>query len=284
MVPEDLELASAAEALERVRPALGGRLLLASDFDGTISRLSLDMWRSATIPTAQRALRSLAAAADTHVAFISGRTVADLAGRVAVGGATYHGDHGAQWATAVRGFRPRRLRAEHEPVDPAVQSMADRLKAAVPSLVGEDWLLLEDKGSALTFHFRRAPDIEAARARVRAAVDAVDTEGLLDQPGGVRMWELRPRGATTKRRTLAWLIERYRPDVVIMLGDDRNDARAFEVITKARSNDGLASLAVGVLSRASEPAELARAADVVFASAHVSARFLTLLAQERRRR
>lgn len=282
-MPEELELVSAAEALERVRPALDGRLLLASDFDGTISRLSLDMWRSATVPAAQRALRSLAAATDTHVAFISGRTVADLAGRVAVGGATYHGDHGAQWATAVRGFRPRQLRAEHEPVDPAVQAMADRLKAEVPPMVDEDWLMLEDKGSALTFHFRRAPDVEAARARVRAAVDTVDAEGLLDQPGGIRMWEVRPRGATTKRRTVARLIERYRPDVVVMLGDDGNDARAFEAIAEARSNHGLASLAVGVLSRASDPLELARAADVVFAGAHVSASFLTLLARQRRR-
>ena len=38
LTSDELELASAAEALERIRPALDGRLLLATDFDGTISR------------------------------------------------------------------------------------------------------------------------------------------------------------------------------------------------------------------------------------------------------
>ena len=189
---DELELASAAEALELIRPLLDGRLLLASDFDGTISRLTLDLWSSAVAPAAQRALRSLAAADDTHVAFISGRTVPDLARRVAVGGATYHGDHGAEWATAERGFRVDRLDIQHEPVDPAVQATAERLKVEVPAIVDEDWLEIEDKGSALSFHFRRAPDVVSARTKVRAAIDTVDHAGLLDQPGGVRMWEVRP--------------------------------------------------------------------------------------------
>ena len=281
---DELELASAAEALERIRPALDGRMLLATDFDGTISRLDLDMWRSAVVPAAQRALRSLAAADDTHVAFISGRTVADLAGRVRVGRATYHGDHGAEWAAAERGFRPDRLRIEHEPVDPATQSMADRLKVEVPPLVDEDWLMLEDKGSSLSFHFRRAADVDAARASVRAAVDTIDSKGVLDQPGGVRMWELRPRGATTKRQTLERLIEEHRPDLVVMLGDDRNDTAAFGAIGAARAANGLEGLAVGVLSRASDPLQLEQASDVVFAGAYVSARFLSLLARERSRR
>lgn len=280
----ELGSASAAEALELVRSAMGGRLLLASDFDGTISRLGLDMWKSAVVPAAQRALRSLAAADDTHVAFISGRSVADLAGRVGVGRASYHGDHGAEWASAARGFRPRHLRIEREPVDPVVQAMIDRLKVEVPSMIDEPWLALEDKGSALTFHFRLAPDIDAARDRVRAAVDAVDLDGLLDQPGGVRMWELRPPGAATKRRTLESLIEKLRPDVVVMLGDDRNDTAAFGAVREARATNGVRGLAVGVLSPASDPVELARASDVVFAGAYVSARFLTLLARERSRR
>lgn len=282
-VADELELASAAEALELIRPHLDGRLLLASDFDGTISRLTLDMWSSSVVPAAQRALRSLAAADDTDVAFISGRPVSDLARRVRVGSATYHGDHGAEWAVAARGFRPDRLRIEHEPVDPVVQAMAERLKAEVPPMVDADWLELEDKGASMSFHFRRASDIPAARTTVREAIDTVDPEGVLDQPGGVRMWEVRPPGATTKRRALARLVEEHQPELVVMLGDDRHDTAAFEVIREARGA-GRAGLAVGVLSRASDPNELARTADVVFAGAYVSARFLTLLARERSRR
>ena len=161
---------SALDALRYLHPRLRGRLLLATDFDGTISRLSMEMWQVAVIPAAQRALRRLAASPDTAVAFVSGRTLTDLAPRVRVGGATYHGDHGAEWAIAARGFRATSLHVEREPVDPVVTAMADRLKVEVPRLVGADWLVVEDKGPALTFHFRRAPDIERSsgpRARSR---------------------------------------------------------------------------------------------------------------------
>jgi trehalose 6-phosphate phosphatase len=233
------------------------------------------------IPAAQRALRRLAGSPDTAVAFVSGRTLTDLAPRVRVGGATYHGDHGAEWAIAPRGFRAASLSVEREPVDPAVTAMAERLKLEVPHLVDADWLVVEDKGPALTFHFRRAPDIEGARARVRAAVDMVDPDRLLDQPGGRRAWEMRPHRATTKAQTLARLIESHRPDAVLVLGDDAHDAAAFDVLRAEREARRIEGLAIAVASPASDTAEMARHADIVFAGADVTARFLTLLAQAR---
>ncbi len=274
-------VSSAAEAMTRARPLLRGRLLLACDFDGTISRLGLDPWRAAVIPSAQRALRQLAGSPRTHVALISGRSVPDLAGRVRVGGASYHGDHGAERARTVRGFRPAHIRVEREPADPAVTAMAERLKTGVPPMVAEPWLVLEDKGPALTFHFRGAPDTDAARRRVRAAVDAIDTDGLLDQPGGRRAWELRPPGATTKGMTLERLMGEYRPDTVLMLGDDRNDALAFDALRAARDDGRVQGLAIAVVSPAADATEIAPRADLVFPGSSVAARFLGLLARAR---
>lgn len=274
---------SAAEALTRARPLLTGRLLVASDFDGTLSRLVMDPWRAGIIPAAQRALRRLAGAPDTHVALISGRTVVDLAARARIGGISYHGDHGAEWAVAPRGFRPASLRVEREPVDPTVVAMVRRLREEVPRRVPEPWLVVEDKGAAVTFHFRAAPDTDAARARVRAAVDAVDVDGLLDRPGGRRAWELRPPGATTKGRALARLIHELAPQSVLMLGDDGHDAEAFDMLRADRARGRVRGLAVAVLSPAGDPAEMARRADILLAEADVTARFLTLLARERER-
>jgi len=277
-------LTSASDAVEQLRPRLDGRLLVATDFDGTISRLSMEMWQVSVIPGAQRALRRLAAMPGTHVAFVSGRALSDLVPRVRVGGASYHGDHGSERAVAPRGFRLAGLAIEHEPVDPEVAALADRLKVEVPRRVDEEWLVVEDKGPAVTFHFRRAPNIEAAKAQVRAAVDAVDSEGLFDQPGGRRAWELRPRGATTKAQTLGRLIDEHRPDTVLMLGDDAHDAQAFDVLRSARDAGRVDGLAIAVASPAADTAEIARRADHVLAEADESARFLTLLTRELDRR
>jgi trehalose-phosphatase len=283
IVPDGVVLTSASDALERLRLRSGDRFLLATDFDGTISRLSMEMWQATVIPSAQRALRRLAAMPQTHVAFISGRTLGDLVPRVRVGAASYHGDHGSETALAPRGFRPAAVGIEREPVDPAVAAMAERLKVEVPRRLDEEWLVVEDKGPAVTFHFRRAVDVDAARARVRAVIDEIDTEGLLDQPGGRRAWELRPPGATTKGVTLARLIEEHRPDTVLMLGDDRHDAAAFDVLRSARESGWLGGLAIAVVSPAADTAEMARRADLVFGQAEVTAHFLTMLARERAR-
>jgi trehalose 6-phosphate phosphatase len=241
----------------------------------------LDPWRASTIKGAQRALRRLAVAPDTRVALISGRTVPDLAARVRIGGISYRGDHGAERAEAPRRFRVRALHVERDAADAATVAMTQRLKREVPRLVPEPWLVVEDKGPAVTFHFRSAPDTDAARVRVRAAVDSIDADGLLDQPGGVRAWELRPHGASTKGDALWRLIEEFAPDAVLMLGDDRHDASAFDVLHAARDSGLIEGLAMAVASPAADTAEMARRADLVLADPAETARFLALLAKAR---
>jgi trehalose 6-phosphate phosphatase len=270
---------SAADAFERLRPVLHGRLLLASDFDGTLAPLVPDPWSAAIVPGAQRALRRLAAAPDVDVALISGRTVADLAARARVGGVEYRGDHGSERATAARGFRASLLKVDREAADPATVAMARRLKEEVPRQVDEPWLVLEDKGPALTFHFRTAPDTDAARERVMAAADAVDPVGVLYRAGGRRAYELRPHGATTKDTALRQLIDERRPDVVVMLGDDRHDALAFDVLRAAREDHEIDGLAVGVASRADVGAVVAARADLMLADPYEAARLLSLIAR-----
>lgn len=280
LASEHLTLTSAEEALELARPMLGGRLLVASDFDHTLSHPVRDPWCAHIIPGAQRALRRLAAAPDVAVVLISGRTATDLAARARVGGIEYHGDHGAERATAPRGFRPAALSVVREPADPATAAMAQRIKTEVPQRVPEPWLVLEDKGPALTFHFRSAPDVEEAKARVRAAVDDIDSEGLLDQPGGRRAWELRPRGATTKGDALGGLIDEVRPDAVFMFGDDGHDALAFDALRAAREAGRVDGLAIAVISPASVVTDIGPRADLVFGGPEQTARFLGLLARE----
>lgn len=271
---------TAAEVFELLRPGLDdGSMLLVSDFDGTLSSLVGDPWSAAMLPAARRALRRLAVAPGVDVVLLSGRVVADLASRARVGGVTYLGDHGTEWATAPRGFRAAALRIEREAADPAVIAMADRLKVEIPARIGQTWLILEDKGPGLTFHYRSAPDHQAARRDLLAAVEAVDPGSLLDRRPGPRACELRPPGATTKGVALARLIEQRRPGFVVMLGDDRNDAMAFDTVREARARGAAEGLAVAVAGHPDITVDVVPHADVALASPHETARLLGLMAR-----
>jgi trehalose-phosphatase len=281
-MPEGYPITAPRDALERARPLLAGTLLLASDFDGTLATPALDPWQTAIVPAAEMALRQLARTAGVHVALISGRTVTDLAARAIVGGAIYLGDHGAQRAVARLTFEGGSLPVEHEVAPSHVAAMAETLRREVPRLVEAPWLVLEDKGAALTFHFRAAPDIESARQAVAAAIDAVDPGRVLHRAGGRRAQELRPPGATTKAVALARLIDELRPATVLMMGDDRHDNGAMDVLRSARAAHRIDGLAIGVDGPVALLDEVAAHADLVLAGPDDVAVFLGLLADAMR--
>ena len=271
---------SAEDALALATPMLAGRpILVASDFDGTLSDLVMDPWGAAILPLARRALRDLAVAPGVHVALISGRTAPDLAGRVRIGGATYLGNHGVE-----RGHLPRRRRAESlaievAPLPPHFTELADLLATNVERDIPESWMVVERKLPAVAFHYRGAPDIAAAAARVTAIVDATDTGCQMVRFPGPRALELRPPGAPAKGESMRALIDEHRPAVAFMLGDDRYDARAFEVLRAARAAGELDGLAIAVAAHADVLPDVAPHADLVLPGPRAAASFLSRLAR-----
>ncbi len=286
MRPRDWPLASdpvattsVAMAVEACRPLLAsGDAVVVCDFDGTLARLDLDPWAARILPVAQRALRQLARAQGVAVVFLSGRTVIDLAERTRVGGATYLGDHGAERAQAVRGFRAASLHVSREAALPLELDMAARLMAALPARVGSDWLVVEQKGASVAFHFRGAPDVPAARILVRDVVESIDADGVLVRHQGTRVLELRPQKASSKGAAMAALIEERQPRSVINLGDDRNDALAFDIVREARERGRLDGRAIAVAGHPDVTPDVASRADITLASPVHAARFLAGLA------
>ena len=150
--------------------------------------------------------------------------------------------------------------------------------AEVPRAVPDAWLVVEAKGSAVTFHFRTAPDVDAARARVLAG-------RRRHRPGGPP----RPLGRASLARAAAGrrigqgqrpcvrLIDEHRPRVVVMLGDDPTDALAFDALREAPGGRPDSGLAIAVAGRPDVSATVAPQADLVLASPREAARFLRLL-------
>lgn len=254
-------------------------LLVVSDFDGTLSRIVDNPWGAEILPLGRRALRRLAGLPGVHVAVLSGRTAGDAALRVRVGGVSYLGNHGME-----RAFLRRRGRAEamHSEIDYAAHEavhMAERLARDVPRLVADEWLVVEPKPPAVAFHYRTAPDLAQAYARLRAAVDELDPDGVLERFPGRRVLELRPYGAVAKGEALAALVEQFKPRAVFMLGDDVSDAMAFRTLSDLRGRGVTDGVAVAVQARSGVPEEVLEAADIVLASPVAATRFLSALAR-----
>lgn len=266
----------AGRALELCRPLLDRRpLLIVSDFDGTLSPTVPDPWAAAIIPAARRALRTLAGRPGIDVVVLSGRTASDVAARVRVGGARYLGNHGLERSTL-----PRRGRAETIVVtlpDDSDDHERDaiRIGRAMASLVAEPWLVVEPKGPAVTFHYRQAPDVEAAGRRVADAVERLDPDGRFVRFPGRRALELRPPGAAAKGEAVAALLDELHPAAALVLGDDRSDAEAFRTLRERRATGGVDGLALAVLARDEVPVDVRVAADAVLASPAEAARLLS---------
>ncbi len=254
-------------------------LLIVSDFDGTLSPIVNDPWGARILPLGRRALRRLAGLHGVHVAVLSGRSAADVAARVRVGNVTYLGNHGMERAFLSRRSRAERLDVKVEDAAHEAVHAAERLAVEVPRAIGQEWLIVERKPPAVAFHYRTAPDLAAAGALVRATVDQLDPQGVLERFPGRRVLELRPFGAVAKGEALMALVHELRPASVFLLGDDVSDAMAFRALKDLRSNGTTDGVAVAVQARSEVPAEVLAAADIVLRSPDDATRFLSALAR-----
>lgn len=275
-----MRVVSVADAVAAAAPHLERRpLLVVSDFDGTLSNIVTDPWGASILPLGRRALRALAAMQGVRVVVLSGRSSADVAARVRVGGVSYVGNHGMERGFVPRRGRAERLRADVDDASHEAIHAAERITEELPRLIGEPWLIAEPKPPSVAFHWRAAPDIEAAAARVAAAVEQLDPDHVLERFHGRRVLELRPVGAVAKGEALERMVEEWKPGSVFLLGDDVSDALAFSALRKLRAAGVTDGVAVAVQARAEVPLQVLEAADIVLASPTDATRFLSALAR-----
>lgn len=276
---------SVVEIDRRVREVVGttGRIVVVTDFDGTLSPIASDPPSADLLPAARTALRSLVRVAAERpdrllVVILTGRQASDIAARVRVGGVRYVGNHGLEWGRLSGRGSGRRLAVDEAPgleaATAAARSLADRVAGR---LGGPGWLVVEPKGPAVAFHFRRAADPAAAQSAIEAAAEAwfADeaagpgagrTMAVLSPIRGRRVVEFRPRGEAGKAGAVARLLGEESPVGVVALGDDRSDAEAFEVVHRWRDGGQPAdrrALLVGIAGSVEAPPELIARADLL---------------------
>ena len=223
-----------------------GAAALVFDVDGTLAPIVPDP-ADAEVPDAVRSELRRLAGRYRLVACVSGRTLEDVRKVVGVSELEYVGEHGladdpeaAGWADAIRRF-------------------AD--EASWPA---------ERKPHSAVFHFRNAPDEEAARAELTELESVAQAAGLKTR-WGRRVLEVLPPVAASKRTAVERLLARAAVRRALYAGDDTTDLDGFAAL------DGL-DVAVRIAVASDEaPVELRRSADLVVGSPSELALLLTEL-------
>lgn len=234
------------------------RLLVALDFDGTLSPLVDEPMSARMIPTARRALDALAALPATDVALVSGRSLADL--RVIsehTDDSRFHlaGSHGAET------WHPGTRAGEDDADAPADRALLAELVPEAERIVAHvDGAWVEPKAFGLGLHTRLAhPD--AAQVAQRE-IDALMAERAPDwrrRTGrDILEFAFRHEG---KDQAVAALRERLEATAVLFAGDDVTDEDALRSLGEGDlgvhvgSGDSAASVTV------EDPAALAALLD-----------------------
>lgn len=213
------------------RVALADRLLVASDFDGTLAPI-VDR-PDAVEPDleALAALRRLADLDDTLVAVVSGRSRAVLERRLGQGSAARGGpgmilvgSHGAELDPALSGGDGAEGQSPttRDPADDrALQAAGERLDALAEEYPGA---IVERKPTAVAFHFRQVEESRRDEAAQRATAPA--DGGPLRVQAGHLVVEL-VAGDVNKGDAIDALRQATGVTATVFVGDDRTDEHAF---------------------------------------------------------
>jgi trehalose-phosphatase len=200
-------------------------MMVALDFDGTLSPIVARPEDAALLPGFSAALAGLVARRDTVAAVVSGRGLSDVRRRIGLNAVYYAGNHGFE----IEGPETRRVHEAAARARPDLERCVDALRSALADEPGTE---VEDKGWTLSIHYRRA-EREGAEARVRSAVHEHCRRPGLRVTGGKKVFEVRPDVRWDKGYATRFLIDVVAGDgelPAIFIGDDRTDEDAFRVV------------------------------------------------------
>ena len=240
----------------------GRRLLVALDFDGTLSPIVDDPEVAHIHDDAGGVLDDLAAQVRV-VAVVTGRPARQV---LALGGLDEVGDaiadHGRELVVRGQYGNERWTSIQRRVITPKPPPGLSGLIRELPRLLREAgapdaWI--EEKGLAVAVHTRRLDDPTGALERLTPPLTrAADRHGLVLEPGRMVV-EVRAPGMD-KGAAVRQLQKELRADAMVFVGDDLGDLQAFEAV-RALRRGGMVGLLV--CSGSEEQQALVELSDVV---------------------
>jgi trehalose-phosphatase len=217
------------DRLSRLGPRLRAaeRVLVFSDFDGTLVPIRDDPLACELSPEGRSLLGRIAAHPNAAAAIVSGRDLPDLRPRVGVDGLAYAGNHGLEIQGV--GFEYR---------EPGAAALVGELAAITTelaaALAGVSGAWVQNKVLSASVHYRQTPPalVPAVKKAVEQALASHQKRFVLR--GGKMVLEVRPAVDWHKGRAVRWLWEKLAAGapnpVAIYLGDDATDEDAFAAV------------------------------------------------------
>ena len=200
------------------------RVLVAVDFDGTLSPFVIDPMAARAMPGGLEALAALAALDGVTAAIVSGRdleTLSALTGFAPGAGVVLIGSHGAQTSPTCQGGLDEEATARLIVVNDELEAIRTRFPA----------VRLEHKPSAVVMHTRGVEPSVAAAATAAALEVGERHRGVHVMPGK-SVVELTVTEAN-KGTALLTLARVTGSDATLYVGDDVTDERAFAALDPA---------------------------------------------------
>ena len=226
----------------REAPAEGALVL---DVDGTLAPI-VARPELAEVPAETKAELQRLVGSYLLVACISGRSGTEAERLVGVAGIRYVGNHGLE-------------------LDPHAEALVARIALFRDSIAHP----VEDKRLTLSYHFREAGDVEAARRELVGVAEAAEAQGLVAR-WGRKVLEIRPPVEADKGSALQMLLRESGARRALYAGDDATDLDAFAGLLSA----GLEHAVRVAVASDEAPAELLAAADLVVDGPEELARLL----------
>lgn len=188
-----------------------GRLLVASDFDGTLAEIVEDPDLATPLTRSKAALEALAGLDETIVAVISGRRRSELVERFEHPSFILIGEHGAD-----RG----------DGTGPESDALAEARRLVDAAARATPGSRAEHKTRSVGFHYRQVEDADGIVADLRHRASSVQGLRLVE---GKKILELTD-SPVDKGAALVELKQEVAADRVLFMGDDVTDETAFAVL------------------------------------------------------
>jgi trehalose 6-phosphate phosphatase len=236
-----------ASAISSLFPA---RVMLVTDFDGTLAEIVSDPQEAAILPASLAALERLTGLL-RRVAVLSSRPASDLESLVPLAAGDLIGDSGVG----------------HLPLE--ARQRLDHFNARAAKVLRTfNGVWLEMKPGATAVHYRHS---DATLDDLLMVLQPVIEEAGLHALPGRRVVDVmpsdRPKGTALER-----LIEKWEPAGLVCIGDDENDRPMFDLVSRLERPH----LIVGAGS-AEAPADLFANCDLVLSGPEEVSRFLELI-------